>query len=68
MVLDHFVTDQGSWTLQSIEIEKRPDEAFRQGFTGTGALLGGSENKKLMPWVLNRVSVGGLVGHPGGVA
>ena len=35
------VTDLGSWTYQPTEIDKRPDEEFRQGFTGTG----GRENK-----------------------
>lgn len=29
-----FVTDQGSWTPLPIEIDKGPDEKFRQGFIG----------------------------------
>ena len=28
------VTDQGSWPPESIEIDKRPDKKFRQGFIG----------------------------------
>ena len=31
------VTDPGSCTLQPIQIDNRPDEKFRQGFTGTCA-------------------------------
>lgn len=31
---DDDVTNLGSCTLQSIEIDKRPDEEFRQGFMG----------------------------------
>ena len=40
-VMGQSVTDLGSWTYQPTEIDKRPDEEFRQGFTGTG----GRENK-----------------------
>ena len=39
------VTNLGSWTLQAIEIDKRPDKKFRQGFIGTGAAARGNENK-----------------------
>ena len=31
------VTDPGSCTLQPIQSDNRPDEKFRQGFTGTCA-------------------------------
>ena len=39
------VPDLGSWTLESIEIEKRTQEEFRQGFIGAPAAARGSENK-----------------------
>lgn len=38
-------TDLGSWTLQSTEIDKRPDKKFRQGFIGIHAAALGSSNK-----------------------
>lgn len=41
---------------QSIEVDKRPDMKFRQGFTEAGAAVQGSKNKKwlplLAPWIL----------------
>ena len=36
------------WVLGSIEIAKRTDEKFMQGFTGTPAAAGESENKQQM--------------------
>ena len=30
------VINLGSWMLSSVEIDKRPDKKFRQGFMGTG--------------------------------
>ena len=38
------VTDQGSWPPESIEIDKRPDKKFRQGFIGVPAIAWGSKN------------------------
>ena len=32
-----------------IEIDDRPEEEFRQGFTGTCAAAGGSEGKQQVP-------------------
>ena len=50
------VTDLGLCTFQSIEVDKRPDMKFRQGFTEAGAAVQGSKNKKwlplLAPWIL----------------
>lgn len=40
-----FVTNLGSWTLQSIEIAKSPDEEFKQGFSGTCAAAGGEQKQ-----------------------
>lgn len=44
----------GYRTLLSVEINKRPDTKFRQGFIGTSVAAGGSENKLnvplLLPW------------------
>lgn len=43
---DHVVdTDLGPGTLWSIEIDKRPEEEFRQGFIETCAAAPGRENK-----------------------
>ena len=39
------VTEPGSCTLQPIQIDNRPDEKFRQGFTGAPATAKRSENK-----------------------
>ena len=49
------VTDSGPWTLECIEIDKRPREYFRQDFTGTRAegAQGGQAGS------LNGVRVGG---------
>lgn len=44
-----FVTDLSPWTLESIGINKKPDEEFRSGFTGAHAAAGGSENKQQVP-------------------
>lgn len=35
--------------LESIEICKRPDEKFSQGFTGTHTAAEGRDNKKQVP-------------------
>ena len=45
------VTDPGSWPLQSIEIDQRPDKIFSQGFIGAPAATEGSENKVTGPLV-----------------
>ena len=43
------VTNPGSWTLYAAEIDKRPDEKFRQGFTGTRAIARGRESSNRCP-------------------
>ena len=40
--------------LKSVEIDKRPDEKFRQGFTGAPAVARGSENKQEVPLLAPR--------------
>ena len=42
----------GYRTLLSVEINKRPDTKFRQGFIGTSVAAGGSENKLNVPLLL----------------
>ena len=43
-------TSQGFLAFpQSIEIDKRPDKEFRQGFIGAPVAVGGSENKSQFP-------------------
>ena len=47
-----YVTDQSSWPPLSTEIDKRPDEKFRQDFIGVPVTAGGErENKEQFPWL-----------------
>ena len=38
-------TDQGSWPSQSVEMDKRPVQKFRQGLTGAPAAAGGERKQ-----------------------
>ena len=38
-------TDQGSWPSQSVEMDKRPVQKFRQGLTGAPAAAGGEQKQ-----------------------
>lgn len=49
LTFDTFVIHPSHWALSSVEIDERPDEEFRQGFTGTHAVARGSENEKQVP-------------------
>ena len=40
-----YVTDQGSWPPESIEIDTRLDRKFQQAFIGAPAATGRSRNK-----------------------
>ena len=42
---------------QSIEIDRRPDKKFRQGFIGTPAAAAGIENKHHVPLLARSVRV-----------
>lgn len=44
-----FITNSGPWTLESVELDKRPDWESRQGFTGTHVAVGGNANKWEVP-------------------
>ena len=48
----HSVTDPSPWTLQSIEIDKRSDDNFRQSFTGAGATIQGVKMRNRFPGLL----------------
>lgn len=56
------VTSLGSWPSLT-EIGKRPGQKFRQGFTGTLAAVGSSENKQVL--LLALLLGGGGVGREG---
>ena len=55
-------TSPGPQTLSSLEIDKRPGENFRQGFTGTLAAAGGSRTSNRCPCSFPKGPAGPLNG------
>ena len=55
-----YATHRGSWKPKSIDIDKRPDRKFRQGFIGALSATGSQTSDKL-PCLL--LGVGGLSGR-----
>ena len=48
---DHCVINHGSWPPYSIEVDKRPEKKFRQGFTGAPAAEAGAKTGQQFPFL-----------------